>query len=111
MISLRLIRSYLSNGQKGIKLDSVFSSWIQTIIGVSQGSLLGLLLFNTFLNCLLLINLRSSAYNFADDNTLHYWRETTENVIKNLQSDLKNELKLFRNNQMMENPGKCPYML
>ena len=35
--SLRLIRSYLSNRHQRIKLDSVFSSWIQTIIGVPQG--------------------------------------------------------------------------
>ena len=104
--SLRLIRSYLSNRHQRIKLDSVFSSWMQTIIGVPQGSILGPLLFNIFLNDLLLINLRSIVCNFADDNTLYYCGETTENVIKNLQLDLKIVLKWFRNNQMMTNPGK-----
>ena len=47
------------------------------------------LLFNIFLNDLLLINLRSNVCNFVDENTLYYCGETTENVIKNLQSDLK----------------------
>ena len=87
--SLRLIRSYLSNRHQRIKLDSVFSSWRQTIIGVPQGSILRPLLFNNFLNDLLLINLRSVVCNFADNSTLYYCGETTENVIKNLQSDLK----------------------
>ena len=84
----------------------VFGSWIQTIIGVPQGSIYGPLLFDIVLNYLLLINLRSTVCDFADDNTLYYYGETTENVIKNLQSDLEIVLKWFRNNQMMANPGK-----
>ena len=42
---------------------------------------------------------------------LYYCRETTENVVKNLQSELKIVLKWFRNNQMMVNFGKFQYML
>ena len=80
--SLRLLRSYLSNQHQRVKPDSVFSSWIQTIIGIPQGSILGLLLFNIFLNDLLLINLRSNFCKFADKNTLYYCGETTINVIK-----------------------------
>ena len=75
--SLRLIRKYLSNRHQRIKLDSSFSSWVQTIIRVPQNSILGSLLFNIFLNDLLLINLKSIVC-----NTLHYCGETTENFIK-----------------------------
>ena len=103
--SLRLIRSYLSNRYQRIKLDSVFSSWMQTIIGVPQDSILGSLLFNIFLIDLLVINLKSIVCNFANDNTFYYCGKTTENVIKNLQSDLKVVLKGFRNDQMTANPG------
>ena len=85
---------------------------MQTIIGVPQGSILGPLLFNNiFLNDLLFINLRSIVCKFADDNTLYYCGETTENGIKKLKSDLKIVLKWFRNNQMMANSGKFQYML
>ena len=56
--SLRLIRSYLSNRHQRIKLDSVFSSWIQTIIGGTQCFILGPHLFNIVLNDVLIINLR-----------------------------------------------------
>ena len=84
---------------------------MQTIIGVPQGSILGPVLFNIFLNDLLLINLRSIVCNFADDSKLYNCRETTESVVKNLQSDLKMVLKWFKNNQIMANPGKFQYML
>ena len=67
--SPRLIRSYLSNRHQRIKLGSVFSSWTQATIGVPQDSILVPLLFNIFLNDLLLINLRSNVCNFANDNT------------------------------------------
>ena len=86
--------------------NSVFSVWMQPFIGVPQGSILGSLLFNIFLNDLLAINLSSIVRNFADDNTLYYCGKTTENVIKNLKPHLKIVLKWFRNNQMMANPGK-----
>ena len=68
--SLRLIRSYLSNRHQIIKLDSVFSSWIQTTLEVPQGSILVPLPFNIFLNDLLLINLRPTVCNFADGTLL-----------------------------------------
>ena len=105
--SLRLIRKFLSNRHQKKKLDSIFSSLMQTIIGVPQGSTLGPLLF---LNDLLLINFRSKACNFADDNTLYYSGGNTENIIKHLQSDLKILSKWFRNNKMMANSGEILYM-
>ena len=58
--SLRLIRSYLSNRRQGIKLYSVSSSRLQTIIGIPQGSMLGPSFFNIFVNNLLFTNLRST---------------------------------------------------
>ena len=80
--SVRLIRSYLSNRHQRMKLDSGFSLWYQTIIEVAQGSILGPLLFNIFLNDLLPINLRSVFCNF-------YWSQHTLLLRKNNRKSLK----------------------
>ena len=47
----------------------------------------------------------------ADGNLLYWCEETVEDVIENLQLDLKVVLEWFGNNQMMTNPGRFLYML
>ena len=44
--------------------------------------------------------------NFADDNTICSCTKSVNDVIENLQSDLKIALKWFKDNQMMANIGK-----
>ena len=48
--ALAIICSYLSNRKQGIKISDVFSSWKDLILAVPQGSVLGPLLFNIYLN-------------------------------------------------------------
>ena len=60
--------------------------------------MLGPLLFDIFLNDLLLTNLRSIVCNFADDKTPYCCGETTKNVIENLPPDQIVVLGCFGNN-------------
>ena len=96
-VGLLLISDYLSRRKQGTKIGSSYSSW-HGIIGVPQGSLLGPLLFNIFINDSFLFIRKSEVCNFADDNTLYSVGKNIENVIPNLKTDLVGVMEWFKIN-------------
>ena len=48
--SLEVIRSYLSNRKHRTKINYTFSEWAEIFDGIPQGSILGPLLFNIYMN-------------------------------------------------------------
>ena len=109
--SLKLLQDYLSDQTQRVKLDSTFSSWLKILLEVPQRSILGPLTFNLFLNDMLWFVRKTDICNFAYDNTIESCARSVKDVIENLQSDLKIELKWFKDNQMMANPRKFQFMI
>ena len=69
MKALKLIYSYLINRTQTVKVKGEYSARCQVKAGMPQGSLLGVLHFNVYLNDMF-DPVQADLYNFADDNNL-----------------------------------------
>ena len=105
--ALTFVYDYMENRKQRTKVDGFYSSWSDLRKGVQQGSILGPLLFNIFINDIFYFVDKSKLANFADDTTVY----TTEDTILNLLSVLKDEsttiLNWFKTNEMKSNDDKC----
>ena len=69
--ALRLIHDYLLNRKQRTRIRNSYSTWMEIVFGVPQGSILGLLLFSFFLADLFFIINSTDIANYADDNMPH----------------------------------------
>ena len=101
-----LISSYLCGRRQQVRLGPHCSDWCDIIKGVPQGSIIGPLLFNIFINDIFHVLDRSSLHNYADDNTLSYSHINPNTLKQHLQVDCVAVLHWFEENNMQANPDK-----
>ena len=105
--ALKFFYDYMENRKQRTKVNGSYSSWRDLKKGVQQGSILGPLLFNIFINDIFYFVDKSKLANFADDTTVY----TTADNILNLLTILKDEtsiiLNWFKTNEMKSNGDKC----
>ena len=105
--SLKLISSYLTNRWQRTKINTSFSPWIALLLGVPQGSVLGPLLFNIYINDMFLFVEHSDVCNYADDTTLHASGKDMNDILGRLEQDADQIATWFQENCMKLNKDKC----
>ena len=108
---LQLISDYLSYRKQRTKIGSAYCDWANVVRGIPQGSILGPLLFNVFINDIFLVVGKSDICNFADDNTLYSHGSNLPLILNNLEHDMRNLLYWFKINSQKENPGKFQFII
>ena len=105
--ALKFIYSYLKGRKQRTKLDSSYSSFAEILFGVPQGSILGPLLFNSYICDLIYdiddINLAS----FADDNTPYSCLSDMIYVLGQLKGGIDKIFDWFKKNILKGNADKC----
>ena len=77
----------MSNRWHRTKINKQFTSWQEFFQGVPQGSVIGPLLFNIYLNDLFYIAESTNVCNFADDTTFYACDRDVNSLINRLEHD------------------------
>ena len=104
--ALNFIYNYLSQRTQRTKVKSSYSSYRGINYGVPQGSILGPLLFNIFINDIFLFVKDTKITNYADDNTPYAVENSIEKLLETLQKDVNILLNWFKMNEMKPNADK-----
>ena len=110
-ISLNLISNYLYDTIQRTKVGDKFSTWRKVLYGVPQGSILGPLLFNIYINDLFLFSQNFSMANYADDCSPYEFSGPIGDVSLKLQNDSLCLLEWYESNYLKPNPDKWHLLL
>ena len=108
--STTFIQSYLNKRMQKVNVNNKFSAWEDIYSGVPQGSILGPLLFNIFINDIFSFLTTCEMCNYADDNTLYTYSRDFHQVQEYLKKDFEILENWFYDNYMVLNPRKCEFM-
>ena len=108
--SLNFVQSYLTNRLQRCKIGNHFVNWREIKTGVPQGSILGPLLLNIFINDIFLFVESSNVCNYTNDNIVFAFGKTFGEVTRKLQNDFLFLHKWFFNKFLVLNSDKCHFM-
>ena len=100
----------MKNRKQKVVINNKTSLSEVVIEGVPQGYINGPLLFNLFINDLILFLYTTVLSNYADDKNLYAIGNDKEETKKALAKDFKTVINWFYKNYMILNIGRCHYM-
>ena len=109
--STRFLFDYLTNRKQRTKIGQVYIPWDEITSAVSQGSILGPLIFNVDLCDMFFTLSNHEIASYADDNTPYVTCDTIESMIASLEKIAKEIFKWFEDNEMQGNTDKCHVLL
>lgn len=104
--TLTFFYSYLKRCKQNVKINNTMCDFKTILSGVLQGSILGPILFNIFLNDLFEWIENADLHNFADDNTISDSAYSLPELSKRSEKSSEAAIKWFRTNSMIVNPQK-----
>ena len=99
LTELKLVHNYISNRKKWTKINSSYNSLLEITFGIPHGSILGPLLYNTFLIDLFIVIEDTDIASSTDDNTTYVSADNID-VVKSFEEPSETLFKWFNDNLM-----------
>lgn len=109
--AVRLMADYLTDRKQRVKVSGSVSSWLPILKGVPQGSVLGPVIFNLFVNDIFTEIRDGKIFNYADDNSVLVSAPKKDTVISKLVENSEVLLKWCESNLMEANPSKFQVLI
>ena len=112
--NILIIRSYLSDQKQFVQIGNIKSTIKLVSTGAPQGSIVGPLLFNIFINDIIKASSKFAFIIYADDttlkSTLDSFRNDTKKIPNSIISELKGIFKWLNVNKLCLNLSKSKFM-
>ena len=104
--ALLYVYSYLKGRRQCVKINNDYSKYLTILAGVPQGSILGPILFNIFINYLYFIIIDGNLHGYADDHTISASDKNLISLKERLINESNKAIDWLNDNKMLANPSK-----